>query len=68
MPETALKVVGQKYVESIQFTIDAGTFSNPVVSKSWAEIKGFDAAMIHFGDLRDSARYKITKSENYQRF
>ena len=63
MPETALKIVGQKYVDSIQFTIDAGTFSNPKVSQEWSKVKGFDDAMHHFGDLRDSCKYKITNSE-----
>lgn len=65
MPETALKVVGQKYVETIQFTIDAGTFSNPKVSPAWAAVKGFDEAMIHFSDLRDSCKYKVTQNAEY---
>ena len=39
-PDGKLEVVGQKYVESIQFTIDAGTFSNPKVSPTWAAVKG----------------------------
>jgi uncharacterized protein YaaN involved in tellurite resistance len=53
MPETALKIVGQKYVDAITFTIDAGTFSNPKVSPTWAAVKGFDDAMYHFSELRD---------------
>ena len=65
MPETALKVVGQKYVDAITFTIDAGTFSNPKVSPAWAAVKGFDDAMYHFSDLRDSCKYKVTQNAEY---
>lgn len=66
--EVSLKYIGKKAEESIKFTIDAGTFSNPKVSPAWSEVKGFDDAMIHFGDLRDSARYKIEDSGQTVKF
>lgn len=62
-PEVALKLIGQKFVETTQFVIDAGLFSNNQVSKEWSDVKGFSEAMIHYGDLKDSCQYKITKSE-----
>lgn len=60
--EIALKIIGKKLQETISFVIDAGTFSNNTVSSDWANTKGFEQAMIHYGDLRDSAKYKIVDS------
>lgn|SRR5574343_79557 len=60
--DAKLNYLGNKYTETIKFTIDAGTFSNPVVSKSWADVKGFSEALIHYGELRDSARNVIVPS------
>lgn len=62
--DAKLNYLGNKYTETIKFTIDAGTFSNPIVSKSWASTKGFSDAMYHYSDLKDSARNIITPS-NY---
>lgn len=66
--ETALKLVGIKMEQGIKFTIDAGTFSNPKVSQQWANVKGFDSAMEHFSDLKNSTKYKIVPSENIVKF
>lgn len=61
-PEIKLKQLGKRYEQTIKFTIDAGTFSNPTVSAEWAKVKGFDSAMIHFGDLQESVRSVVTQS------
>lgn len=59
-PFTAyLNKIGQDAADSIRFTISMGTFSNPKVSKDWAAVKGFDDAMIHFGDLSSAATFKV---------
>lgn len=56
-----LQKIGKDGANSIRFTIDKGSFSNPTVSREWAGHKGFDDAMIHYGDLASAATYKITK-------
>lgn len=61
-PEVAMKIVGEKYKQTLVFVIDAGLFSNPKVSKEWSNIKGFSEALYHYNDLKDSAQYKITAS------
>lgn len=66
--EIALKVIGQKFRDTIVFVIDAGLFSNNTVSSDWANTKGFEQAMYHYGDLRDSAKYKIVDSSYQPRF
>jgi len=58
---TYLKKIGTDGADSIRFTIDQGTFSNPTVSGKWASVKGFDNAMIHFGDLSSAATYRVVK-------
>lgn len=57
-----LERIGRAGAEKIKFTIDAGTFSNPKVSKPWAEVKGFDDAMKHYGDLKNAATFKVVKA------
>jgi hypothetical protein len=56
-----LEKIGKDAANSIRFTIDQGSFSNPKVSKDWASVKGFDDAMIHYGDLASAATYKVVK-------
>lgn len=56
-----LEKIGKDAANSIRFTIDQGSFSNPRVSKDWASVKGFDDAMIHYGDLASAATYKVVK-------
>lgn len=56
-----LEKIGKDAADSIRFTISTGTFSNPKVSKDWASYKGFDDAMIHYGDLSSAATYKVVK-------
>lgn len=57
-----LKAIGKSGAEQIQYTISQGAFSNNKVSKDWAAIKGFDDALVHYGDLRNAASYKIVKA------
>jgi len=61
--EPYLHKIGKDAADSIRYTIDQGSFSNPKVSRDWAAVKGFDDAMTHFGDLASSATYKIVKSQ-----
>lgn len=56
-----LERIGRDAADSIRFTIAQGSFSNPKVSKDWASFKGFDDAMTHYGDLADSATYRVVK-------
>lgn len=57
-----LKKIGNDFVARLRMTIEAGDFSNPKVSPTWANIKGFDNAMHHYGDLSASATYKVVSS------
>lgn len=56
-----LDKIGKDGADSIRYTIDQGTFSNPKVSKDWAAVKGFDDALHHFGDMAAAATYKVVK-------
>lgn len=56
-----LNKIGKAGADSIRYTIDQGSFSNPKVSRDWAAVKGFDDALQHFGDLASAATYKIVK-------
>lgn len=58
---TYLEKIGKDAADSIRFTIEQGSFSNPKVSRDWASVKGFDDAMIHYGDLAAAATYKVVK-------
>ena len=50
------------YAQSILYqTIHLGTFNYPHNSKAWSEVKGFNKAMIHTGDLIKSISYRIEK-------
>lgn len=59
----SLEKIGRDGAESLRFTIDQGTFTNPRVSKEWAGVKGFDAAMVHYGDLSSAATFKVTSAK-----
>lgn len=61
--ETALKLIGKKMEQGIKFTIDTSSFSNPIVSPQWAAEKGFDSAMEHYSDLKNSAKYQVVTSD-----
>jgi len=56
-----LDKIGKDAADSIRFTIEMGTFSNPKVSKDWASVKGFDDALVHYGDLSSAATFRIVK-------
>lgn len=56
-----LERIGTDGANSIRYTIGQGTFSNPKVSQDWASIKGFDDALVHFGDLSAAATYRVVK-------
>ncbi|QYC52521.1 hypothetical protein [Salmonella phage SSBI34] len=59
--DSYLNKIGKDGADSIRMTIDQGGFSNPKVSKDWARVKGFDDAMVHYGDLASAATYKVVK-------
>lgn len=59
--ESGLSSIGKAGAEKIKYTIDTGTFSNNKVSEQWAETKGFSDALIHYGDLRNAATFKVSK-------
>ena len=58
--QRGLERIGQGGVKKMKYVIDTGAFSNNKVSESWAEVKGFDQALIHYGDLREATTFKIT--------
>lgn len=50
------------YAQTILYqTIHLGTFNYPHNSKAWSEVKGFDKALVHTGDLIKSISYRIEK-------
>lgn len=57
--DSHLKKIGKDGADSIRMTIDQGSFPNPRVSRDWASIKGFDDAMIHYGDLSAAATFRV---------
>lgn len=54
-----LNAIGKAGVKGIKQTIDSGHFSNNRVSESWASVKGFSEALIHYGDLRAATTFKV---------
>ena len=60
-PQNGLEAIGKAGAKKIKYTIDTGTFSNNKVSAKWAETKGFADALIHYGDLRNAATFKVSK-------
>ncbi|HBJ1222276.1 TPA: hypothetical protein LAQ47_004039 [Escherichia coli] len=50
------------YAQTILYqTIHLGTFNYPYNSPVWSQVKGFNKAMIHTGDLIKSISYRVTK-------
>ena len=54
-----LNALGIALQNQMKQTINLGDFSNPTVSAEWAMVKGSNKALIHFGDLYNSTKYKI---------
>ncbi|HDW9027141.1 TPA: hypothetical protein RNA82_004460 [Escherichia coli] len=51
-----------KFAETILYqTIHLGTFNYPRNAAAWANVKGFNKAMVHTGDLIKSISYRIEK-------
>lgn len=63
-PTPILDMIGKAGANKIRFIIDAGKFPHPTVSNSWADVKGFSQALIHYGDLQSSATFKVTKGKD----
>lgn len=63
-PTPILNMIGKAGAKKIQFVIDAGKFPFPTVSDQWAGVKGFKEAMIHYGDLKSSASFRVTKGKD----
>lgn len=63
-PTAIFNMIGKAGAEKIKFVIDAGKFPHPTVSPAWADVKGFSEALVHYGDLRDSATFKVSKGKD----
>lgn len=59
-----LNRIGKSGVRKIQFVIDTGLFPHNRVSDAWADVKGFNEALIHYGDLKDSTTFRISKGKD----
>ena len=57
-------MIGKAGAKKIQFVIDSGKFPHPTVSDSWADVKGFKEALIHYGDLKSAASFKVSKGKD----
>ena len=57
-------MIGKAGAKKIQFVIDSGKFPHPTVSDSWADVKGFHEALIHYGDLKSAASFKVSKGKD----
>lgn len=57
-----LNKIGKDGADSIRMTIEQGSFPNPKVSRDWASVKGFDDAMVHYGDLGAAATFRVVSS------
>lgn len=60
--KAGLDRIGKAGAKKIRYVIDGGHFSNNRVSDSWAAIKGFSDALIHYGDLRAASTFKVSKA------
>ncbi|AXN57738.1 hypothetical protein [Acinetobacter phage ABPH49] len=58
--EEGLRRIGNAGVKKMKYVIDTGAFSNNTVSDNWAAVKGFNEALIHYGDLREATSFKVT--------
>lgn len=54
-----LNALGIALQNRMKKTIQLGDFSNPTVSAEWAAKKGSDKALINFGDLYNSTKYRL---------
>lgn len=63
-PTPIFNMIGKAGANKIRFVIDAGKFPHPTVSDSWADVKGFSQALIHYGDLKGAATFKVTKGKD----
>lgn len=59
-PDPILRKIGKDGADKIRFIIDAGMFNNNRVSDAWADVKGFSEAGYHYGDLKESATFRIS--------
>lgn len=62
-PDPILRRIGKEGAEKIRFIINAGMFSNNRVSDAWADVKGFSEAGYHYGDLKESATFRISNGK-----
>lgn len=62
-----LERIGKAGVKKMKTVIDDGLFTNNKVSGSWAAVKGFNEALIHFGDLRQATTFKISAYKKGER-
>lgn len=62
-PDPFLKKIGREGADKIRFVINAGLFPNNMVSDAWADVKGFKDAMYHYGDLKESATFRISSGK-----
>ena len=63
-PTPILNMIGKAGAKKIKFVIDSGKFPHPTVSDSWADVKGFNQALIHYGDLKSAASFKVSKGKD----
>ncbi len=59
-----LNRIGKQGARKIQFVIDTGLFPHNTVSDAWADVKGFNKALFHYGDLKESTTFKISKGKD----
>ena len=65
-PTPILRMIGKAGAKKIKFIIDSGSFTNNRVSAAWAAEKGFSEAMFHYGDLKNSATFRISKGKSVE--
>lgn len=63
-PTPILNMIGKAGVRKIKFVIDTGLFPNNTVSQAWAEVKGFNEAMKHYGDLKQSTSFRVSRGKD----
>ncbi|HDR2377027.1 TPA: hypothetical protein QCH88_004273 [Enterobacter asburiae] len=59
-----LNRIGKAGARKIKFVIDSGLFPNNRVSDAWADVKGFSEALYHYGDLKESTTFRISKGKD----
>ncbi len=63
-PTAIFNMIGKAGAKKIKYVIDSGNFPNNTVSDAWAGIKGFSEAMYHYGDLKESVTFRISKGKD----